>query len=112
VSPEYQCGSIGQRFDSKFAGQARHRKNCGPKGGRPPTLDPRYATGETAFEAMLAACQQWPDRVWAVEGCEGIGKHTVLRLLDRGEQVVDARVRLRLRRYVVAFSSGSACGVS
>jgi hypothetical protein len=31
---------------------------------------------------MLAHGEAWQDRVWAVEGCEGIGKHLVLRLLD------------------------------
>jgi hypothetical protein len=28
----------------------------------------RYGTGQAGFEAMLAAGQQWPGRVWAVEG--------------------------------------------
>ena len=31
---------------------------------------------------MLAHGEAWQDRVWAVEGCEGIGKHMVLQLLD------------------------------
>jgi transposase len=66
----------------------------------------RYGTDQTAFEAMLAACQQWPDRVWAVEGCEGIGKHIVLRLLDRGEQVVDVPAKLSARMRVYATGQG------
>ena len=66
----------------------------------------RYETDQTAFEAMLAACQQWPDRVWAVEGCEGIGKHIVLRLLDRGEQVVDVPAKLSARMRVYATGQG------
>jgi transposase len=66
----------------------------------------RYGTDQAAFEAMLAACRQWPDRVWAVEGCEGIGKHIVLRLLDRGEQVVDVPAKLSARMRVYATGQG------
>ena len=42
----------------------------------------RFGTDPAGFEAMLALAAGWQDRVWAVEGCEGIGKHLVLRLLD------------------------------
>ena len=42
----------------------------------------RFGTDPAGFEAMLAVAAGWQDRVWAVEGCEGIGKHLVLRLLD------------------------------
>jgi transposase len=66
----------------------------------------RFGTDQTGFEAMLAACQQWPDRVWAVEGCEGIGKHIVLRLLERGEQVVDVPAKLSARMRVYATGQG------
>ena len=52
---------------------------------------------------MLAAAVRWPDRVWAVEGCEGIGKHLVLRLLDAGEQVVDVPAKLSARMRVYAI---------
>ena len=41
----------------------------------------RFGTDPAGFGAMLARAGRWPDRVWAVEGCEGIGKHLVLRLL-------------------------------
>jgi transposase len=57
----------------------------------------RFETDPAGCEAMLAAAQQWPDRVWAIEGCEGIGKHLVLRLLDRGEPVVDVPAKLSAR---------------
>jgi hypothetical protein len=29
---------------------------------------------------MLAAGRRFPDRVWAVEGCAGIGRHIAQRL--------------------------------
>lgn len=31
----------------------------------------------------------WPDRVRAIEGCNGIGRHVALRLLAVDEQIVD-----------------------
>jgi hypothetical protein len=35
----------------------------------------RYATDVAGVPAMLAAVKQWPERVWAIEGCLGIGRH-------------------------------------
>jgi transposase len=61
----------------------------------------RFATDVAGFEAMLAVAAAWPERVWAVEGCEGIGKHVALRLLDHGEAVagVPAKLSARMRGY-------------
>src|SRR4051794_21130384 len=66
----------------------------------------RFGTDPAGFEAMLARASLWPDRVWAVEGCEGIGKHLVLRLLDAGEQVVDVPAKLSARMRVYATGQG------
>jgi transposase len=66
----------------------------------------RFTTDVAGFEAMLAVAAAWPDRVWAVEGCEGIGKHVVLRLLDRGESVVDVPAKLSARMRVYATGQG------
>ena len=44
--------------------------------------------------------------MWAVEGCGGIGKHVVLRLLDAGEQVVDVPAKLSARMRVYATGQG------
>jgi len=55
---------------------------------------------------VLACAAAWQDRVWAVEGCEGIGKHLVLRLLDAGEQVVDVPAKLSARMRVYATGQG------
>lgn len=65
-----------------------------------------FTTDVAGFGAMLAHAAQWPDRVWAVEGCEGIGKHVVLRLLDAGEQVVDVPAKLSARMRVYATGQG------
>jgi transposase len=66
----------------------------------------RYGTDLAGFEAMLADAAHWPQRVWAVEGCEGIGKHLVLRLLDAGEAVVDVPAKLSARMRVYATGQG------
>jgi hypothetical protein len=31
----------------------------------------RYGTDRDGYRQMLAAARRWPDRVWAVEGCNG-----------------------------------------
>jgi transposase len=66
----------------------------------------RFGTDPAGFGAMLARAGQWPDRVWAVEGCEGIGKHVALRLLDAGETVVDVPAKLSARMRVYATGQG------
>ena len=66
----------------------------------------RFTTDVDGFTAMLSYARRWADRVWAVEGCEGIGKHVVLRLLDAGEQVVDVPAKLSARMRVYATGQG------
>ena len=64
----------------------------------------RYGTDATGYRAMLTAASQWPDRRWAIEGCQGIGRHIAARLLADGEQVVDVPPKLSARARV--FSTG------
>src|SRR3954470_5441430 len=45
-------------------------------------------------------------RVWAVEGCNGIGHHVAVRLLAAGEQVVDVPPKLSARARVFATGQG------
>src|SRR5579864_7603134 len=76
-------------------------------GGREQVLGGgRFSTDLAGFDAMLACAARWPERVWAVEGCEGIGKHLVLRLLDAGELVVDVPAKLSARMRVYATGQG------
>jgi Transposase len=70
----------------------------------------RFTTDVAGFEAMLAVAAAWPERVWAVEGCEGIGKHVALRLLDHGETVVDVPAKLSARMRVYATGQGRKTG--
>jgi transposase len=54
----------------------------------------RFGTDRDGYAAMLRHGSQWPERVWAFEGCAGIGKHIANRLLADGEQVVDVPPKL------------------
>jgi transposase len=50
--------------------------------------------------------RRWPDRVWAVEGCRGIGRHLASRLVADGEQVVDVPPELSARTRVFTAGQG------
>jgi len=64
----------------------------------------RFGTDRDGYRAMLQYAKRWPGRVWAIEGCEGIGRHIAMRLLADGEQVVDVPPKLSARARV--FSTG------
>ena len=50
--------------------------------------------------------RRWPDRVWAIEGCSGIGRHVAMRLLADGQEVVDVPPKLSARTRVFATGQG------
>ena len=69
----------------------------------------RFDTDEAGFAAMTDYVNRiQPDRtrVWAVEGCNGIGHHIAVRLLAAGEQVVDVPPKLSARARVFATGQG------
>jgi transposase len=66
----------------------------------------RFATDRDGHAAMRRYVQAWPDRVWAIEGCQGIGRHVAHRLLADGEQVVDIPPKLSARARVFATGQG------
>jgi transposase len=66
----------------------------------------RFDTDRDGFAAMRRYAQRWPERVWAIEGCAGIGKHIAVRLLADGEQVVDVPPKLSARARVFATGQG------
>jgi transposase len=72
----------------------------------------RYGTGTAGYRVMLAEAKQWPQRVWAIEGCQGIGGHLAHRLLSDGEQVVDVPPRLSARMRVFATGQGRKTDVT
>jgi transposase len=64
----------------------------------------RYGTDTDGYQQMLAAGRQFPDRIWAVEGCNGIGRHIAQRLVADGETVLDVPAKLSAR--VRVFDTG------
>jgi len=64
----------------------------------------RFGTDEAGFAAMVSYVSRFSDRVWAIEGCNGIGRHVAVRLLALGEEVVDVPPKLSARARV--FSTG------
>ena len=66
----------------------------------------RYGTDAAGYAAMRAEVKRWPERTWAVEGCQGIGRHIANRLLAEGEQVVDVPPKLSARTRVFATGQG------
>jgi len=66
----------------------------------------RYGTDSAGYRAMLAAGRRYPQRVWAVEGCNGIGRHVAQRLVADGETVLDVPAKLSARARVFATGQG------
>jgi transposase len=66
----------------------------------------RYATDVAGYAAMVKFGKQFPERTWAIEGCNGIGKHIANRLLADGELVVDVPPKLSARTRVFATGQG------
>jgi transposase len=64
----------------------------------------RYGTNEEGFAAMRRYVTQFPDYVWAIEGCSGVGRHVAQRLIAAGEEVIDVPPKLSAGARV--FSTG------
>ena len=66
----------------------------------------RFATDAVGYRSMVTFAKRWPDRVWAVEGTNGIGHHIAARLVRDGEQVVDVPAKLSARARVFISGQG------
>jgi transposase len=66
----------------------------------------RFGTDRDGLAALLRFVAAWPQRVWAIEGCSGIGRHVALRLLGQEEQVVDVPPKLSARARMFATGQG------
>jgi hypothetical protein len=64
----------------------------------------RFSTDRAGYAAMRKYAKSWPDRVWAVEGANGVGRPLAQRLLEAGEQVLDVPAKLAAR--VRLFDTG------
>ncbi|HEY3003766.1 MAG TPA: transposase, partial [Kribbellaceae bacterium] len=64
----------------------------------------RYGTDTVGYQEMLAAGRRFTDRIWAIEGCGGTGRHIAQRLVADGEPVLDVPAKLSAR--VRVFDTG------
>ncbi len=64
----------------------------------------RFTTDRAGYKQMRRYAKAWPDRVWAVEGANGVGRPLAQRLLESGERVVDVPAKLAAR--VRLFDTG------
>ncbi len=64
----------------------------------------RFVTERAGYAAMRGYAASWPERVWAVEGANGVGRPLAQRLLEDGEHVVDVPAKLAAR--VRLFDTG------
>ena len=66
----------------------------------------RFNTDTEGYRSMLRYAKQWPHRTWAVEGCQGIGKHVAIRLLADEEDVVDVPPKMSARARMFVTGQG------
>jgi transposase len=66
----------------------------------------RFGTDQDGYHRLLAAGRHHAHRVWAVEGCQGIGRHLAQRLVADGETVLDVPAKLSARVRVFATGQG------
>jgi transposase len=66
----------------------------------------RFGTDTAGYRQLLRAARQWPVRVWAVEGANGIGRPVAQRLLADGERVLDVPAKLAARARVFDTGQG------
>ncbi|HUG09036.1 MAG TPA: transposase [Acidimicrobiia bacterium] len=67
----------------------------------------RFDNSGDGLVAMLAAVSEFVDRVWAVEGANGIGRSIAQRLVAAGELVVDVPAKLATRVRVYSTGHGA-----
>jgi transposase len=58
------------------------------------------------FRTLMALARRFPRRVWAVEGCAGVGKNLAQRLVAGGETVLDVSTRKSSLVRALATNSG------
>jgi hypothetical protein len=66
----------------------------------------RFGTDTDGYRTMLALDRRFGQRLWAVGGCNGIGRHIAQRLVADGEVVVDVPAKLSVRARMFATRQG------
>ena len=70
----------------------------------------RFGTDTRSYHQLLKVARQWPERTWAVEGANGIGRPLAQRLLADGERVLDVPAKLAARARVFDTGQGRKTG--
>jgi len=65
-----------------------------------------FPTDASGCRLLIRYARQWPDRVWAVEGANGIGRPLAQRLVAAGERVLDVPAKLAARARVFDTGQG------
>ena len=65
-----------------------------------------FPTTTAGYRAMRRFAAQWPFRVWAIEGANGVGRPVAQRLLADGQRVVDVPAKLAARVRVLDTGQG------
>jgi transposase len=66
----------------------------------------QFGTDARSYRQLLGVARQWPQRIWAVEGANGIGRPLAQRLLASGERVLDVPAKLAARARVFDTGQG------
>jgi transposase len=67
----------------------------------------RFENSDDGFVEMLAAVGEYPNRVWAVEGANGMGRSIAQRLVGFDERVYDVPAKLATRVRVYSTGHGT-----
>src|SRR6266481_1599522 len=67
----------------------------------------RFGTDARGYRLLVQHAWQWPDRIWAVEGANGVGRPLAQRLLASGERVLDVPAKLAARARVLRHRPGA-----
>ena len=67
----------------------------------------RFENSDDGFVEMLAAVGEFPNRVWAVEGANGMGRSIAQRLVGFDERVYDVPAKLATRVRVYSTGHGT-----
>jgi hypothetical protein len=54
----------------------------------------KFSTDQPGYADMQAVGRRFTERIWAVEGCNGVGRHIAHRLVHDGGVVLDVPVQL------------------
>jgi transposase len=65
----------------------------------------QFPNTSDGFRELAAFSHRWRPRTWAIEGCNGVGKHVAQRLVAAGERVLD--VSTRRAALVRVFAGGN-----